>query len=54
MCHNFVIKNPVVVLSILSVVFRWLINEISGKPISHKGLGAWVLVCGVVDRGTRC
>ena len=29
-----------------SVVFRWLRNEISGKPISHKEPGAWVPVCG--------
>ena len=30
----------------LSVVFRWLRNELSGKRFSHTRLGVWVLVCG--------
>ena len=30
----------------LSVVFRWLRNERSGKRFSHTRLGVWIQVCG--------
>ena len=33
-------------LAIISVVYLWLRNELSGKHFSHTHLEVWLLVCG--------